>query len=255
MDLIFTKLSVAFYFCRICERWQRYVIFGTVTIFSLYHVAFTFITVFQCGVPTVSNLVRALKTDGQCIDWPHIVRPLLYVAISLNAVCDWIFVLACLPMLTKLRRMPISEIFWIYFLIFLATAASVLSLARLGYLPGGGKDVLLLKHSHTFAVLSFTEAGTAIITVSLATLHPLFQACTRKKGGSRYPAPRNPRKTDSSEPTSCEKKQTDPISLEDCSTEHLSFARIGILPTVYDSDMTTMVERSGSHRGYTTDWT
>lgn len=251
MDQIFIKLSVSLYFYRVCERWQRYIIFGTVSIFSMYHVAFIFVTVFQCGVPTVSTLARA-SIDGKCIDWLHIVRPLLYVAISLNAVCDWIFVLACLPMLTKLRRMPNGEIFWIYFLVFLATGASVLSLVRLAYIPGGGTDVLLLKHNHDFAVLSFTEAGTAIVTVSMATLHPLFQACVRKRNGSRYPTPSSPRKPDSSEPVSCEKRQTDPITSEEFSLEHSSLARIGILPTVYDGEMGTM---QSAHRGYTTDWT
>ncbi|CAD0086016.1 unnamed protein product [Aureobasidium mustum] len=54
----------------------RYVVFGAVSIFSLYHLAFMFISTFQCGVPTVSNLVKA-RTDGQCIDWIHIVKPLL----------------------------------------------------------------------------------------------------------------------------------------------------------------------------------
>ncbi|KAK6005417.1 hypothetical protein QM012_007059 [Aureobasidium pullulans] len=252
MDQIFIKLSVAAYFYRICERWQRYVIFGTVSIFSLYHFAFIFVSTFQCGVPTVSNLVRA-SADGKCINWTHIVKPLLYVGIALNAASDWVFVLACLPVLTKLRRMPIGEVSCVYFLIFLATGASVLSLVRLWYIPGGGTEVLLLKHNHDFAVLSFTEAGTAIVTVCMATLHPLFQTCVRRRGSSRYPATISPRESDPSEPVPCEKRQTEPLSSEEWSTEHSSLGRIGILPTIYDSD--TIVERNSPSRGYTTDWT
>ncbi|CAD0082253.1 unnamed protein product, partial [Aureobasidium vineae] len=254
VDQVLIKISIGAYCHRICERWQRYIIVGTVSIFSLYNLAFLFVSTFQCGVPTVSNLVRA-NSDGHCIDWEHVVRPLLYVSVALNAACDWVFVLACLPVLAKLRRMPIDEIVCIYFLIFLATGASVLSLVRLRFLPAGGTDVLLLKHNSDFAVLSFIEAGTAIITVCMATLHPLFQACVRRRGTSRYPATSSPRKPDSSEPISSEKKQAGPVNMEELSTEHSSLGRIGILPTIYDSEIGTMTERDSPELGYTNDWT
>ncbi|KAI4731519.1 hypothetical protein E4T49_00512 [Aureobasidium sp. EXF-10728] len=253
VDQVLIKISIGAYFHRICERWQRHVIVGTVSIFTLYNLAFLFVSVFQCGVPTISNLLRT-NSDGHCIDWKHIVRPLLYVGVALNAACDWIFVLACLPVLAKLRRMPIGEVVCIYFLIFLATGASVLSLVRLRFLPAGGTDVLLLKRNSDFAVLSFIEAGTAIITVCMATLHPLFQACVRRRGTSRYPATSSPRKPDSSEPVSTEKKQTGSVNTEEWSTEHSSVGRIGILPTIYDSEMGTMTERNSPRLGYTTDW-
>ncbi|KEQ93633.1 hypothetical protein AUEXF2481DRAFT_328851 [Aureobasidium subglaciale EXF-2481] len=257
LDQIFIKLSVAAYFYRFCERWQRYVIVGTVSIFTLYNLAFLFVSVFQCGVPTVLNLVRP-NIDGHCINWSHIVKPLLYVGVSLNAVCDWVFVLACLPVLAKLRRMPTGEMVCVCFLIFLATGASVLSLVRIRYIPGGGTDVLLLKHNQDFAVLSFTEAGTAIVTVCMATLHPLFKAFIRKRGSSRCPASSSPRKPDSSEPApevcTSEKRPTDPSS-EELSTEHSNLGRIGILPTIYDTELGTMAEHNSPRLGYTNDWT
>ncbi|CAC9890982.1 unnamed protein product [Aureobasidium pullulans] len=230
--------------------WQRYVIVGSVTIFSLFNFAFLFVSLFQCGIPTVINLLTA-STTGACISWPRIVKPLLYVGVSLNAACDWVFVLACLPVLSKLRRMPTSEMLCVCFLIFLATGASVLSLVRIRYLPAGGTDVLLLKHNDDFAVLSFVEAGTAIITVCMATLHPLFQAFARKRGSSRYPATSSPRRDDS-EQTPSEKKRSEPSS-EEWSTEHSDIGRIGVLPTIYDSEIGTMTEREPP-RHYTDGW-
>ncbi|THW42064.1 hypothetical protein D6D21_06036 [Aureobasidium pullulans] len=251
VDQIFIKLSVAAYFYRICEGWQRYVIVGSVTIFSLFNFAFLFVSLFQCGIPTVINLLTASTTEA-CISWPRIVKPLLYVGVSLNAACDWVFVLACLPVLSKLRRMPTSEMLCVCFLIFLATGASVLSLVRIRYLPAGGTDVLLLKHNDDFAVLSFVEAGTAIITVCMATLHPLFQAFARKRGSSKYPATSSPRRDDS-EQTPSEKKRSEPSS-EEWSTEHSDIGRIGVLPTIYDTEMIgTMTEREPP-RHYTDGW-
>ncbi|KAI5204125.1 hypothetical protein E4T39_03786 [Aureobasidium subglaciale] len=258
LDQIFIKLSIAAYFYRFCERCQRFIIICTVSIFTLYNLAFLFVAVFQCGVPTVLNLVRP-NTDGHCINWSQIVKPLLYVGVSLNAICDWVFVLACLPVLAKLRRMPTGEMACLCFLIFLATGASVLSLVRIRYIPGGGTDVQLLKHNQDFAVLSFTEAGTAIVTVCMATLHPLFKAFVRKRGSFRYPASSSPRKPDSSEPAApeacaSEKTPTDPSS-EDLSTERSSLGRIGILPTIYDTEMGTMAEHNSPRLGYTNNWT
>jgi len=256
MDQIFIKMSVAAYFYRICERWQRCVIVVAVTLFSTYNFAFIFVSVFQCGVPTVSNLLRHIgHLDGHCLDWIRIVKPLLYVGITLNAVCDWVFVLACLPVLAKLRRMPIGEMICVCFLIFLATGASVLSLVRLRFLPDGSSEVLLLSQNRVFAVLSFTEAGTAIVTICMATLHPLFLACVRQRGSSRYPAFSSPRKADSSEPHPSETKHTEPISTEEISTEHSSLGRIGILPTIYDTEMGIMTELDPPRLKYTTDWT
>ncbi|KAH0283386.1 hypothetical protein M436DRAFT_77275 [Aureobasidium namibiae CBS 147.97] len=252
-DQIFIKMSVAAYFYRICERWQRYVVVVTVTIFTAYNFAFMFISLFQCGVPTIPNLLRP-NFDGHCIDWNSIVKPLLVVGVSLNAVCDWVFVLACLPVLTKLRRMPTGEMVCVCFLIFLATGASVLSLVRLRFLPGTGSEVLLLSQNRQFAVLSFTEAGTSIVTICMATLHPLFLACVRRRGTSRYPPNSSPRNPNSSEPCPSEKR-TAPSSTEEMSTEHSSLGRIGILPTIYDTEMGTMAERNSPRLGYTTDWT
>ena len=253
MDQIFIKMSVAAYFYRICERWQRCVILATVAVFSAYNFAFIFVSLFQCGVPTVSNLLRP-NVDGHCIDWTSIVRPLLIVGISLNAVCDWVFVLACLPVLSKLRRMPTGEMICVCFLIFLATGASVISLVRLRFLPGGESEVLLLSQNRQFAVLSFTEAGTAIVTISMATLHPLFLACVRRRESSRYPVNNSPRYHSSTEPCPSEKR-TAPSSTEEMSTEHSSLGRIGILPTIYDTEMGTMAKRDSPRLGYTTDWT
>jgi hypothetical protein len=255
VDQIFIKLSVAAYFYRICERWQRYVIVATVFVYSLYNFAFIFVSIFQCGVPTITNLLTP-NVDGHCLDWTSIVRPLLYTGVVLNAACDWVFVLACLPVLSKMRRMPPGEMICVCFLIFLATGASVLSLVRLGFLPDGGSKVLILSQNRVFAVLSFTEAGTAIVTVSMATLHPLFLACVRRRGTSRYPTNSSPRKPDSSEPyTSENKKQTEPFSTVELSTEHSSLGRIGILPNTYDSELGTIPECESPGLGYTTDWT
>ncbi|KAG9532871.1 hypothetical protein KCU93_g513, partial [Aureobasidium melanogenum] len=255
-DQILIKLSVAAFLSRICERWQRHVIFGTVTIFCLYQTAYIFVSAFQCGVPTVSNLVRAVRasTPGQCIDWVHIVKPLLYVSIAVNAACDWIFVLACLPILTKLRRMPIGEMCCIYFLIFLATGASVISLVRLRYVPGDEIGVILLNQKKEFAVLTFVEAGTAIITVCLATLHPLVQACVRKRRRSRYPTASTPREPDSADSVQREKRKAEPTSTEEMSTDYVSFSRLGIIPTI-SNGIGTMTESDAPYRGYTTDWT
>ncbi|KAH0000821.1 hypothetical protein KCU78_g15186, partial [Aureobasidium melanogenum] len=221
-DQILIKLSVAAFLSRICERWQRYVIFGTVTIFCLYQIAYIFVGTFQCGVPTVSNLVRAVRTStpGQCISWVHVVKPLLYVSVALNAACDSIFVLACLPVLTKLRRMPIGEVCCIYFLIFLATGASVISLVRLRYVPGDDMGVVLLNQNKEFAILTFVETGTAIIAVCLATLHPLVQACVRKRRGSRYHTPSSRREPESADSVQREKRKAEPTSTEEMSTDY-----------------------------------
>lgn len=252
------KLSAAKYFCRICERWQRCVILSTVITYCMYQTAYIFVSTFQCGVPTVSNLVRAFgeSTPGQCISWVHIVKPLLYVGIALNAACDWIFVLACLPVVTKLRRMPIGELLCIYFLIFLAVGASVISLVRLHYVPEDKIGVILLNHNQNFATLSFVENGTAIVTVCMATLHPLLQACARKRCSSRYPTTSTPREPSSYDTVQSEKRKAEPTSTEEFSTDHMSLSPLGIIPTISDSRMVgNMAERDAPYRGYTTDWT
>ncbi|KAH0265338.1 hypothetical protein KCU91_g11508, partial [Aureobasidium melanogenum] len=255
-DQILIKLSVAAYFWRICERWQRYIIFVTVSIYCLYQTAYIFVSTFQCGVPTVSNLVMAVRasTPRQCISWIHIVKPLLYVSIALNAACDWIFVLACLPVVTKLRRMLIGELLCIYFLIFLAVGASVISLVRLRYFPGDKMGVILLNHNEDFAILSIVEVGTAIVTVCMATLHPLFQACVRKRCSTRHLTTGSSREPGSFDSVQYEKRKADPISTEECSTDHMSFSRLGIIPTI-SNGMGNMPEHDAPYRGYTTDWT
>lgn len=150
--------------------------------------------------------------------------------------------------------MPIGEMCCVYFLIFLATGASVISLVRLRYVPGDEIGVVLLNQKKEFAVLTFVEAGTAIITVCLATLHPLVQACVRKRRRSRYPTASTPRDPDSADSVQREKRKAEPTSTEEMSTDYVSFSRLGIIPTI-SNGIGTMTESDAPYRGYTTDWT
>lgn len=114
--------------------------------------------------------------------------------------------------------------------------------------------VILLNHNEDFAILSIVEVGTAIVTVCMATLHPLFQACVRKRCSTRHLTTGSSREPGSFDSVQYEKRKADPISTEECSTDHMSFSRLGIIPTI-SNGMGTMPEHDAPYRGYTTDWT
>lgn len=233
---ILIKLSVGAYFYRIVhQRWQRYIISISLIVFVIFELVLVFTTTFQCGKPTVMNLVTGLAS-GRCISWSRFVGPLTYLAVCLNAALDWIFVLAALPVISSLRRMPPGEVTCVCFLFFLATGASVLSLVRIKFIGDGSQPAVLQNNKH-FAVLSLTEAGVAIITVSMATLHPLFQLCLRRKADTRLPATRDPEDLPAEE-----EKKVSATSSEGPSTRNSGPGRVGILPTMFDTELDSLDE-------------
>ncbi|TIA04513.1 hypothetical protein D6C83_08850, partial [Aureobasidium pullulans] len=92
LTTITLKISLAIFFLRIVVRkWQRRVIYVATGVYTIFGIAFAFIAVFQCGVPTHFLIKEAA---GECIP-DRILQPLNYVHASLNAASDWTF--ACLP--------------------------------------------------------------------------------------------------------------------------------------------------------------
>jgi hypothetical protein len=213
----------------------------------MFYTVLLFVVVYQCGSPTLSNLVSK-GAAGTCLSLDHIVRPIFYTAVTLNAALDWIFVLATFPVLSKVRQMPKGDVTCICVLISLATGASVLSLVRIKYIPSSGQGAVLLKRNLHYSILSFCEAGIAIVTVSMATLYPLFQRLVRK-GVSRC--------SNNSAPRQDTPQQHQPAEIKtlDSSTEEQTYVasgggHIGVLPTIFDTENGTVcVPESPRHGG------
>jgi hypothetical protein len=165
------KISLAIFFLRIVvRRWHRRVIWIVTSIYTVYAVAFAFVAVFQCGIPT-NFLIK--EASGICIH-DEVLQPMNYVHASLNAISDWTF--ACLPIFVLWNsQIPRSAKISSGFLLSLGAVGSIISLVRIVYIPGLRTGPAFFTNAIDIGVYSLVEPACGIVAACLATTRPLFK--------------------------------------------------------------------------------
>ena len=171
--MIVFKIALGMFFLRIVIRpWQRYVVYGTIAVNTIYGVGFLFFEIFQCGNP---KYFLEKELTGKCVS----NEVLLGVNLShgiLNAVTDWILCILPIFVLRKAKLPRVAKIS-AGFVLLVGNIGSVCSIIRLlfvkGFTPGAG----FFLTSINFTIWSMAECGVGIIAASLATLRPLFHCC------------------------------------------------------------------------------
>jgi hypothetical protein len=188
---IFFKLSLAVFFLRIVnQRWQRQVIIGSVTIYTLFGTAWLCVALFQCGNPRDFGIH---ELEGKCLPFKTVLRPLNYTHGVFNAVTDWIFAISKSRIHTQLFGQSITDTTQVPIFVVksaqmhrqqkitvctilgLGVLGSICSIVRLAYVDVIGVPLQdLLVSSPNFAIVSIIELGLGITAACLATLRPLF---------------------------------------------------------------------------------
>ena len=172
---IFLKLSLAVFFFRVVvERWQRWVIIVTATVYTVYTLAYLFVSVFQCGDPS-HFLFR--KQEDRCLSW-SIIAPMNWLHGSLNAAGDWIFAILPIFMLVK-SQLPRRTKISVCFILMLGALGSVASLVRLSFFRGLQSDNFFTQ-AVDISIASVIEPGLGIIAGSLVTFRPLLKLAREK---------------------------------------------------------------------------
>lgn len=97
------KIALGLFYLRIMvEKWQRYIIHGTVGFATAYGIGFFFFELFQCGNPA-QYLEKQIA--GACVSSEALLAVNLTAGI-INALADWI--LALLPVfILRKAQMPL----------------------------------------------------------------------------------------------------------------------------------------------------
>lgn len=168
------KIALGLFYLRIVILpWQRYVIYGTMTMSTIYGIVFFFYAIFFCGNPA-----KLLVHEVQHKCGPQ-SRP---VAINLsggaiNACGDWIY--AILPIFVLLKStIPRPAKLSAGCIMLLGVLGSACSVIRLGFIKDFVPGPNFFMNSTIFTILFVTECGIGITAASLATLRPLFRSCT-----------------------------------------------------------------------------
>ncbi|KAI4736781.1 hypothetical protein E4T50_12731 [Aureobasidium sp. EXF-12298] len=172
LTTIIFKLSLAIFFLRVVnQRWQRQVIIGSVTLYTLFGTAWLFVAIFQCGSPADYGKNEAL---GKCLPFRTVLRPLNYTHGVLNAVTDWIF--AIIPIfVVRAAQMHRQQKITVCTILGLGVLGSICSLVRLAYVDVIGVALQdLLISAPNYGIVSIVELGLGITAACLATLRPLF---------------------------------------------------------------------------------
>ena len=149
LNQVFFKLSLAFFFLRILQkRWHRLVIIFSVAFFVISNLALLFVSIFQCGNPARIDIENL-----SCLSWHTIQGPLNYFCAGLNCAVDWIFALTTIFVVSGLRLDRSSKLS-VYVIVLLATAGSIVSVARIPYIPGLRLDQSY--YSHKNDVIAYT---------------------------------------------------------------------------------------------------
>ncbi|CAD0082697.1 unnamed protein product, partial [Aureobasidium vineae] len=169
LTTIIFKLSLAVFFLRVVnQRWQRQVIIGSVTLYTLFGSAWLFVAIFQCGNP---GDYGKNELDGKCLPFKTVLRPLNYTHGVLNAVTDWIFAISKSAQMHRQQKITVCTILG------LGVLGSICSIVRLAYVDVIGvllEDLLV--SAPNYAIVSIIELGLGITAACLATLRPLFAA-------------------------------------------------------------------------------
>lgn len=176
LTTILFKISLAIFFLRIVvAKWQRRLIIISTAIFTVFSLAYMFLTTFRCGSPKDILLNTA---RGKCIT-ADIITPLLYVSGIFNALMDVMF--ACLPTTFLWNsQMPIKTKISCCVLLSMGGFSCVASIIRIAFLGSVNNQAHYFTNVVNTALVSIVEPGLAITAASLGTLRPLFQAVAEK---------------------------------------------------------------------------
>jgi len=171
-SLVFLKISLAFFYLRIViQRWQRWVIFMTVTVFTLYGLAYAFIYLFRCGLNVNDQLIS--RAEGKCIP-DHTLLIMTYVFGSVDTLTDFIY--AFLPIYVLWNsNMPLGMKFTAGFLLCIGSVSSICALIRVATLSNLNSDIEFFKQAVQTGLWSVIEPGLAIVATSLAACRPLWR--------------------------------------------------------------------------------
>ncbi|KAI5235998.1 hypothetical protein E4T43_08881 [Aureobasidium subglaciale] len=147
-SIIFVKISLAFFYLRIIvARWQRIVIYLTVTTMTL--------------------------AAGKCLP-DHTLLIMTYAFGALDALTDFIY--AFLPIYVLWNsNMPIGMKFTAGFLLCIGSVSSICALIRVATLSNLKLDIDFFKQAVQTGLWSIIEPGLAIVATSLAACRPLWR--------------------------------------------------------------------------------
>ncbi|KAI5247384.1 hypothetical protein E4T42_06003 [Aureobasidium subglaciale] len=171
-SIIFVKISLAFFYLRIIvARWQRIVIYLTVTTMTLYGLTYSFTYLFRCGSDIHHQLVY--RAAGKCLpDYTLLI--MTYAFGALDALTDFIY--AFLPIYVLWNsNMPIGMKFTAGFLLCIGSVSSICALIRVATLSNLKLDIDFFKQAVQTGLWSIIEPGLAIVATSLAACRPLWR--------------------------------------------------------------------------------
>ncbi|GAM91420.1 hypothetical protein ANO11243_094700 [Dothideomycetidae sp. 11243] len=176
-EQIFLKASLGIYFMRIVsKKWEKRTIAGLLTVYEMYTFAFLFYGIFQYGAPTAKDILLQWKA-------PHALpeatsAPLNYLYAALNILVDFVFTIIPIVVVAK-AMMPRRAKISVSILILLGSVGSVVSVARIYYLPVIFKT-FTFSGIEILGVISLAESAAGIIAISLAACRPLFKSFFEK---------------------------------------------------------------------------
>lgn len=176
---IISKISLGLFFLRfLVTTWQRWLVIVSITIFTIYSVAFLVAVYCTFGRPghLTDDILNDTCAGSSCGSW-HVIGPLTYTGAALNSLIDVVF--AVLPVLfihdTALpRRAKIS----ICVLLGLGLISGIASTVRIPYISGLDLNNTIYP-SPKYISASIVELAAAILTLSCAALRPLFSRHSR----------------------------------------------------------------------------
>ncbi|KAK6434804.1 hypothetical protein LTR95_009006 [Oleoguttula sp. CCFEE 5521] len=182
--MVIVKISLGIFYLRIAiEKWQKWTVWVTLTISTIYGTYYFFAAIFQCGNPKYF-LRNALA--GKCGGSANTLLPVNMTAGVINAVSDLVMVILPIFLIRK-ASMPKRAKISAYGVVALGSIGGVVSLLRLKYIKDLSYVTNFFETGVTITLWSIAEAGIAIIAASLATVRPIFRCCldnTRRALGS-----------------------------------------------------------------------
>ncbi|GAB7343798.1 hypothetical protein MBLNU457_1769t1 [Dothideomycetes sp. NU457] len=177
---LFLKASLALFVMRIIfSRWQVWVVRISLGVYLAVGVAFFFLGLFICGVPSISNFI----TGDHCLTWDGSWGPMTYLFSILNALMDWILTITPVLYVWKLH-IPPREKALACLLILLGMLGSIVSVVRIPYVSGlrPASGYKFFTNFIPICLCSVVESGIGIIALALAACRPLWRQVI---GGSR----------------------------------------------------------------------
>jgi hypothetical protein len=115
--MVFLKISLGIFFHRaLVRRWHKWVIYVTVTVSTVFGIAYFFFSIFQCGLfRTVMEFGMRKLTNEGCVS-PTAALTMGYVGSMIATLTDFIF--AALPILVlKHTKMEMREKVTVFFIL------------------------------------------------------------------------------------------------------------------------------------------